>query len=294
MTGDNFSLYATVYKNEDMKKHTSFAVGGTVSMLLVPKTEKNIPTILRKLQKSGRNFKVIGNGSNILFPDRHLDIVVVKNNIRNIEISDTVMTVSSGTPLTACAVAAQKSSLGGLEFAYGIPGTVGGGIYMNAGAYGGEMSQVVTKTTYCDYFGKTYTVTGSEHNFGYRTSMFKGRNDVCILSSELSLRNDNPDKIKAVMDEYLTARKDKQPLEYPSAGSVFKRPQGMFAGKLIEDCNLKGYTIGGAQVSEKHAGFIVNRGGATADDVKSLIEHIRDCVYNRFGVELECEIEIIP
>ena len=287
------SQYATIRENESMKHHTTFGIGGTVSMLVVPNTVTDIPTILRICSEAEKRVVILGNGSNVLFSDDPSDMIVLKNHCKEISFGECMVSVSSGYMLTACAFEAAKRSLAGLEFAYGIPGSVGGGVYMNAGAYGGELSQVITKTTYCDYNGNIYAICGDAHQFGYRHSVFKEMKNICILHTEMQLTHGDEQEIRQTMDDLMQRRRDKQPLEYPNAGSVFKRPAGMFAGKLIEDCGLKGYRIGGAQVSEKHAGFIVNRGEATANDVKTLIDHIQKTVFARFGVELECEIEMI-
>jgi len=285
--------YGVVRENESMKKHTTFGIGGPVTLLIEPFSALCIPHILKICAQAGKKVIVIGNGSNLLFSDEQMDLIIVKNNFRNISISETKMTVSSGTPMTLCAVEAEKKGLKGLSFAYGIPGTIGGGVYMNAGAYGGELSQIVTKTTCCDRSGEIYEFFGTAHEFGYRTSVFKRRKDLCILSVEMDLSYGVREEIRAEMDDLLFRRRDKQPLEYPNAGSVFKRPEGMFAGKLIEDCGLKGFSIGDAQVSTKHAGFIVNKGCASAFDVKRLIEYIQKTVFEKFNVALECEIEVV-
>jgi UDP-N-acetylmuramate dehydrogenase len=204
------------------------------------------------------------------------------------------MQVSAGTPLLTVAIAARDAALSGVEFAYGIPGTAGGAVLMNAGAFGGCMAQVCTATE-CYHIGtgQVQRIAGDAQRFGYRTSLFSQHPELVILGTTLTLTPERRETIEGRMQAYLQRRKETQPLEFPSAGSTFKRPDGFYVGKLIEDCGLKGVCVGGAQVSEKHAGFIVNRGGATAGDVKALVEQIRTCVQSRFGVELECEIRFL-
>ncbi|MBO5973127.1 MAG: UDP-N-acetylmuramate dehydrogenase, partial [Clostridia bacterium] len=203
------------------------------------------------------------------------------------------VTVSAGTQLAVLAQACAEHSLTGLEFAHGIPGTVGGAVMMNAGAYGGEIGGVLVSTRYCTPEGEIRTLSAEEHGFGYRTSFFKTHPEYLILSAEFELRQGDRDEIKNTMAELARRRRESQPLDKPSAGSTFKRPEGYFAGKLIEDCSLKGFTIGGAQVSQKHAGFVINAGGATCSDVLELCAHIQKTVYERFGVMLEREIKIL-
>ena len=206
-----------------------------------------------------------------------------------VEINGDTIVCGAGASLRSVCIAAQKASLSGLEFAYGIPGTVGGALYMNAGAYGGEMSQVVASATAVDADGNEVKLELSDMKLGYRTSVFKNSN-LTITSITMKLQKGDCTEIKNAMDDFFSRRRDKQPLEYPSAGSVFKRSPGRYTGQMIEEAGLKGYTIGGAQVSEKHAGFIINRGNATAADVLALIEHIKTVILERFGCELECEM----
>jgi UDP-N-acetylmuramate dehydrogenase len=235
---------------------------------------------------------VIGRASNVVFSDDGFDgAVIFCGAWKELAIDGQMMTVSAGVSLASAATRAQEAGLAGLEFAHGIPATVGGAVFMNAGAYGGSIADVCVKTEYFDPVdGTCHTVCGADHAFAYRNSIYKKNPAYTVLSATLALTPDNDEAIAARMKEYMQRRRSTQPLEYPSAGSVFKRPEGYFAGKLIEDAGLKGTRIGGAEVSEKHAGFIVNRGGATARDVRALVELIQARVLECFGVELECEI----
>ena len=282
-----------VLHDELLSRHTSFRIGGLARMMVVARTMDDVLIVLQAAREQVETVKILGGGSNILAPDEGYPGVILlppSGDIRR--VSDTVIEADCGVPKAALAVYACREGLAGLEFAHGIPGTVGGGVYMNAGAYGGDMSQVVISTTAVNSTGEVVVIDNAGHKFGNRTSMFKENPGLIILSTRLRLTHGDPRKIRARMDDLMTQRRDKQPLEYPSAGSVFKRPEGHFAGKLIEDSGLKGYTIGGAQVSEKHAGFIINRGGATAADVRCLIEHIQATVLRNYNIELECELEI--
>ncbi|MBR4723883.1 MAG: UDP-N-acetylmuramate dehydrogenase, partial [Clostridia bacterium] len=242
----------------------------------------------------GKNipYFVMGNGSNILVSDKGIRglVIQISGNFSRYEISENLIKAESGALLSALSKAAQKSGLSGMEFAGGIPGTLGGAVYMNAGAYGGEMSGIVKSVTYLKN-GEIKKIDDG-FGFGYRRSIFADLGAV-ILEAELELKNGNPEEIKAKMEDYKTRRTEKQPLSMPSAGSVFKRPEGHFAGRLIEDAGLKGFQIGGAKVSEKHSGFIVNTGGATAKDVLALIRHIQKTVKEKFDVELETEVKIV-
>ena len=237
---------------------------------------------------------MIGNGSNILVSDKGVrGLVIMTDRLRRVSVSGTnTIEAWAGAPIAKAANLARNYSLAGLEFAYGIPGTVGGAVYMNAGAYNRNMDNVVTETEYVDNEGRLKTMKGDEHQFGYRKSVFRDT-DFVIVKTVLTLTEGNSAEITAKMNEYTRLRAEKQPLDMPSAGSVFKRPPGFFAGRLVEDSGLKGYQIGGARVSDKHAGFIVNTGNATCGDVIRLIETIRETVLRKFGVELESEIRVI-
>lgn len=277
--------------NEPLKPYTTFKIGGPADIMIFPKDEREIINTTEILKKNGIEYFFMGSGSNLLVSDKGYRGAVIKTDrLNNIKlIDDTLIEAESGAKLLETAVFAYKNSLSGLEFSYGIPGTAGGAVYMNAGAYDGEMKNVVAKTAYIDENGKMKTFTGDEHSFTYRKSVFTGKN-VCIIKTLLRLNKGDKEQIKAAMDDFLNRREEKQPLNMPSAGSVFKRPEGYFTGRLIGDSGLKGFAVGGAKVSEKHSGFIVNTGNATCKDVIELIKIIKDRVYNSFGIELKCEI----
>ncbi len=277
--------------NEPMSEHTSMRVGGKAARFFNTPSA-SLPALLTLLRESGERYAVIGNGTNLLVPDEGYDGSVVRMLPEKPKLSDGVVTCCAGTSLASLAAFAAKKSLSGLEFAHGIPGTLGGAVCMNAGAYGGEMSQVVTKTKYF-FDGEIKTLSNKEHSFGYRRSFFTENPGAVVLESSFKLVPADRETVEEKMRELKARRRASQPLNYPSAGSVFKRPEGYFAGKLIEDCGLKGYRIGGACVSEKHAGFIVNVGGATCSDVLELISYIQKTVEERFGVRLEREVKII-
>ncbi len=280
--------------NEPLSKHTTFKIGGNADVFVKIHSEETLCKIC-SFCKDKYKLLVIGNGSNLLVSDVGFRGVVLHIGLlfSNMQmIDETSFICNAGAPLSTVCNFALSRSLGGLEFAYGIPGTLGGAAYMNAGAYGGEMSYVVEKVNYVTLDGQKGCYKKDELDFSYRHSVFCDSNKI-ITSAVLRLENKNKDEISALMKENILKRKTKQPLEFGSAGSVFKRPQGYFAGKLIEDCGLKGYTIGGAQVSEKHAGFIINIGNATCKDVLSLIDVIKQKVLQNFGVFLETEVKFI-
>lgn len=282
-----------IKKNEPMKNHTSFKIGGPADEFCEVTSEEDIMRLIDYASEKGVPYTVIGNGSNLLVADGGIRGLVIKiaRGFDEISVSGEKITAQSGALLSRIASAAYRNSLTGLEFASGIPGTLGGGIYMNAGAYGGELKDVIESVTYLDN-GEIITKTADMLEFGYRKSSFTDK-DYIILSAELKLKKGNPDEIKEKTDDYRQRRTSKQPLDMPSAGSTFKRPEGYFAGKLIEDSGLKGFKIGGAQVSEKHSGFVVNAGGATAADVRALIEHIQKTVKEKFGVEMKTEVKML-
>jgi len=284
----------SLFEDEPMSKHTTFKIGGPAELLCELKTNNVVVKALNKARELGIVPFVMGNGSNLLVDDSGIPGVVFKISGANWYVKETAILVDAGTPLVKIATVARRMGLTGLEFAYGIPGTVGGAVYMNAGAYDGEMSKVVESVTYADEHGFIKKLKGEDCEFGYRTSFFKKNPGCVILSANLTLKLGVSEEIDAKMSDFMNRRKDKQPLDMPSAGSVFKRPEGHFAGALIEKCGLKGYSIGGAQVSEKHAGFIVNKGNATCDDVKKLIAHIQETVLRECGVEMECEVLCAP
>ena len=281
----------TMVENIPMSEHTSFKTGGTAAVGIFPENVDGLKAVLEIIGDT--KYCVLGNGSNVIFPEKGYDgAVVFTEKMKKTEFYGNSVYVQCGAGITGLAASAQKHSLSGLEFAYGIPGTVGGAVFMNAGAYDGEISMVLESSEYLEKNGRIGTLNADKHEFSYRHSIYCDC-DRIILSCKLRLENADPIAIKSKMDENMAKRIDKQPLDYPSAGSVFKRPANAFAGKLISDCGLKGYTIGGARVSEKHAGFIINGGGATSDDILKLIEHVRNEVVHQFGIELECEVRYI-
>ncbi|SCZ05203.1 UDP-N-acetylmuramate dehydrogenase [Alkaliphilus peptidifermentans] len=283
-----------VLLDEPMKKHTSFKIGGPADLLLIPNTIEEIQKIIDLCREKNAPFFVMGNGSNLLVRDKGLRLVVIKiaENFNRVCIEGSKITAQAGVLLSSLSKAALKESLSGLEFASGIPGTLGGAITMNAGAYGGEMKDVVTACKVIDREGQIRELSIEAIEMGYRTSIIQ-KLQYIVLEVEMKLEKEDYMVIKDKVDELNLQRTTKQPLHLPSAGSVFKRPEGFFAGKLIQDSNLKGYKVGGAQVSELHSGFIVNVDNATAEDVISLIKHIQQEVKRRFDVELHTEVKII-
>ncbi len=277
-----------------MKRITSFRIGGNADLAVYPSDAEAFAYALSAAKEHDVPFLVIGNGSNTLASDKGFrGVVFVTTDMRKVTIDGDTLTAGCGCLLGSVGTNASTAGLGGAEFANGIPGTVGGAVYMNAGAYGGQMSDIVIRTECYDLdSGALLTLNNAEQKFGYRHSVFMEKNYI-VLSATFKLHPAEPAAIRAQMQEYLRCRREKQPLEYPSAGSVFKRPEGHFAGKLIEDAGLKGTRVGGAMVSPKHAGFIVNTGDATAKDVLTLIGIIREKVQALYGVHLECEIRFV-
>jgi len=300
----------TFLENEPMSAHTSFRIGGPADLFAEPSSADELAEFIAAAENAGVPYLVLGNGSNVLVKDGGIDglVIHIGPKMARIDIRPFptgfddgwyTLTAEAGALLSEISMAAleagpiigdETKGLTGLEFASGIPGSLGGGLFMNAGAYGGQMSDVLTRTVYWD--GEKKERKTEDGGFGYRSSPFFGT-DALVLGAEIRLRRGERGEIEAKMAELAAQRREKQPLNFPSAGSAFKRPQGHFAGKLIEDCGLKGYAVGGAQVSEKHAGFVINRGGATCADVLRLLEHIEKTVYDRFGVRLEREIQVI-
>lgn len=280
-------------QDEPMRNHTSFKIGGPADIFVSPRTEDEVIEALSFLKENDIPFTVIGNGSNLLVSDKGIRgcVISLGKNFTSLSCIDDTIYSSSGTLLSRIANLAYENSLTGFEFASGIPGSLGGAIVMNAGAYGGEMKDVVVTTKYIDTDGSIKKCTRTEHEFLYRKSRF-GNGEI-ILSSSLKLKKGSKEEIKETMNDLAGRRKDKQPLEYPSAGSTFKRPEGYFAAKLIDDAGLRGFGIGGAMVSDKHCGFVINKGDATFDDVVRLISHIQSVVFEKFGVSLEPEVKII-
>ncbi len=282
-----------IKKNELMKNHTSFKIGGPADEFCEATSAKDVIELISYAKGKGIPYTVIGNGSNLLVADKGIRGLVIKlsGGFDKAEVTGNTIKCEAGILLSKLASIAKKNSLTGVEFASGIPGTLGGAVYMNAGAYGGEMKDVVKSVTYLEN-EEVKTATSDMLDFGYRKSMFSGK-DMIILSVELELEKGDIDEITAKMEDFKERRTSKQPLSMPSAGSTFKRPQGYFAGKLIEDSGLKGFAIGGAMVSEKHSGFVINTGDAKAQDVIDLIEHIKKTVFEKFGVRLETEVKTL-
>lgn len=286
---------ATVIKDAPMKKYTSFKCGGNASVLVIPDCVDSLKKIIDFCNSKNIKPLIIGNGSNLLVTDNGINGVVIKigSDISKIELLDeTTIRCEAGASLKSLCMFALENSLSGLEFAYGIPGTLGGAVYMNAGAYGGEMKDVLFSTTHIDLDGNIGELFQEDLNLRYRGSAYTD-NNYTIVSAVMKLKKADKKDIKEAMDDKLQRRKDKQPLEYGSAGSTFKRPTGYFAGALIEQSGLKGYTVGGAQVSEKHAGFVINKNNATATDVINLIRDVQKIVFEKHGVMLETEVKII-
>ncbi len=279
--------------NALMKDYTTFQIGGPCDILVRPYDEGQVAALIQFCAVNGIRWQVIGNGSNLLAPDGGVSGVVIQigSNFSYIRksLKEGEIICAAGASLSAAAAFAQKEGLTGLEFAWGIPGNVGGALFMNAGAYGGEMKDFVVSADYVDRMGNARTIGFSEMQFGYRHSVFSDK-DWCITKVKMQLRPGDPAEIRRTMEDLMERRKSKQPLEYPSAGSVFKRPEGNYAGALIEQCGLKGRRVGGAQVSEKHAGFIVNLGDASSRDVARLIREIQNTVEEQTGYRLECEL----
>ena len=285
---------AKVLANEPMASHTTFRIGGPADYFVMPETVEELRDILALCKEEGLPYFILGNGSNLLVGDKGFRGVVIQlyKNFDGLSIEGTRVTAKSGAMLIRVAKEAGKAGLTGLEFASVIPGTIGGAMVMNAGAYGGEMKDVVTAVTVLTKDGDIKTLTGSEMNFRYRGSVVEDEGDI-VLETVMELKEGNLEEIQARIDELSLQRRTKQPIEYPSAGSTFKRPEGYFAGKLIQDANLRGYQVGGAQVSEKHCGFVINAGGATAADVMQLMQDVSDKVNAQFGVTLEPEVKRI-
>lgn len=279
--------------DEPMKKHTSFKVGGTADILVTPKNTDELKKVIATCKEKSVPYFIVGFGSNLLVRDGGIRGVVIKlSNFSDIDVNDNIIKVQCGASLAKTAREALKYSLSGLEFACGIPGTVGGAVAMNAGAYGGEMKDVLVNVTILDNDGNIKVLSHDELELGYRTSAVL-KNQYIAIECEMNLKNGKYDEIKKNIDDLMARRAEKQPLEYPSAGSTFKRPVGYFAGKLIQDSDLKGKTIGGACVSEKHSGFIINKNNATAKDILDLISYVQKTVKEKFDVVLETEVRII-
>lgn len=281
-------------EQEPLRAHTSFQIGGPVALMAFPKTPGELQRLLMAARECGVRLRVLGAGTNVLAPDAGLPELVIctRGCLLGLRLLDGGrLEAMAGETLSRAAVFAREHALTGLEFAHGIPGTVGGGVYMNAGAYGGELAQIAVETTVLLTDGTQRVLRGEEQAFGYRTSAFE-KLDCVIVKTVFELRPGDPGQIQARMRELMEKRRASQPLELPSAGSTFKRPQGAYAGALIERAGLKGKGVGGAQVSEKHAGFVVNTGGATASDVLQTIRMVQDRVFEDSGFRLEPEVRI--
>lgn len=283
------------FYDEPMRNHTSFCLGGPAKLLIKPKDEETLIEILREIKKNNYNFYILGNCTNIIVKDKGYDgiIIKLKNKLKDLKkVSDTEIYAGAGVSLKKVSEFAMENSLTGLEFAHGIPGSLGGGVVMNAGAYDGEMKNVIKSVRLLDESFKVIEVSCQDMNFSYRHSLVQER-DLIVLGATFSLSHGNKDDIREKYEEFDKRRADKQPLDLPSAGSTFKRPTGYFAGKLIDDSGLRGFTHNGAGISEKHCGFVVNKNNATAKDVLETIEIVQKVVHDKFGVNLEREVKII-
>ena len=285
--------------DEPMKNHTSFKIGGPAAALCAPKDRQQLRELVGFVQREGVDSWYIGNGSNLLVSDEGLNGVAILLDSSfdgEIELDGTVLLAPAGKKLSAVCAAACAAGLTGLEFAYGIPGSVGGAVYMNAGAYGGEMKDRLLWVEYLAPTGEIVRLEQEQLSLSYRHSCFmeEGMQGSCIVRAAFGLQRGEKAAIQSEMDRILNQRRQKQPLEYPSAGSTFKRPQGAFAAQLIDKCGLKGFTVGGAQVSEKHAGFVINTGKATCADVLELTRQVRECVQEKTGYLLELEVRQLP
>lgn len=278
--------------DEPMSRHTTFKIGGPAKLFCMPENEQQAADLIKACKELDITFFVLGNGSNLLISDNGLNGAVISfsQKMNGIAGEGNRLTAKAGASLATLCRFAANEGLGGLEFAFGIPGSVGGAVFMNAGAYGGEIKDRVTSVTALFPDGEIKTVLAEQADFGYRHSAFE-QNGAVILSAEFELFKDDKAVIEQKMRDILGRRKEKQPLEWPSAGSAFKRPQNGFAAAMIDECGLKGFAIGGAQVSEKHAGFVINRGNATCDDVLKLLEAVKEKVFEKTGVMLEPEIK---
>lgn len=280
--------------DEPMSSHTTFRIGGPAEVFAMPENYEQIGAVLKLCDQEQLPYFVLGNGSNLLVSDSGYGGVIIQmdRNMEEIRLEGNEIHACAGALLSSIAVAARNASLTGFEFAGGIPGTLGGAVVMNAGAYGGELKDVLKEAVVMDREGKIFTIPVEELEMGYRTSVIKTAGYL-VLEAVIALEKGDPEKIRATMKDLSDRRTEKQPLDCPSAGSTFKRPEGYFAGKLIMDSGLRGYRIGGAQVSEKHCGFVINAGGATAKDVRALMDHVIRTVQEKYGVTLEPEVKFL-
>ena len=284
----------TLLEREPMSKHTSFRIGGPADLFVQPANEEELWNALHLARQEKVPFFIVGNGSNLLVSDEGFRGMILHTGgmLKDISVEGDVIYAQAGALLSTVAKTALEHGLAGMEFAAGIPGTLGGAVCMNAGAYGGEMKDILLDAEVLTQEGERLVLSVEELDLSYRHSVIFEKNYV-VLAAHIRLSRGDTAEIKNRMNELAGARRDKQPLEYPSAGSTFKRPEGYFAGKLIQDAGLKGYTVGGAQVSEKHSGFVINRGGATAEEVRFLIRQVQQKVRSQFGVELEPEVRML-
>lgn len=280
-----------VLQNESMAKHTTFRVGGEADFFVEIGSAEELSNIIKYLKQTDHQYFILGNGSNLLVGDKGYEGVILHLGERfsDVSVDGRSITAKAGALLSVVAKTAAKENLSGMEFASGIPGTIGGAVVMNAGAYDGEMKQIITEVTVMDENGEIMTLDNETMEFGYRTSIIKNRPFI-VLSAKMTLEEGDAEDIRAKMDDFAERRRSKQPLEFPSAGSTFKRPEGYFAGKLIMEAGLRGYRIGGAQVAEKHCGFVINMGNATAADISELMEEVTERVEKQFSVTLEPEV----
>ena len=284
----------SILLDEPMSRHTTFRVGGPADFFVTPKAKEEVRDVIRICKEAGMPYYIIGNGSNLLVSDAGYRGVIVQiyKEMNEVKVEGDLVKAQAGALLSGIAAKALGAELSGFEFASGIPGTIGGACVMNAGAYGGEMKDVLESVTVLTGEGKIIELGRNELELGYRTSVIAKKGYI-VLGAVLKLERGDGEKIKTYMDELKEKRVTKQPLEYPSAGSTFKRPEGYFAGKLIEDAGLRGFQVGGAQVSEKHCGFVINRGNATASEIMELIQEVQKRVYEQSGVRLEPEVKLL-
>ena len=296
MLKTNTNIEEKIIFDEPMKKHTSFKIGGIADQFVKVTNEEELKEAIKYAKDKNLKITIIGNGSNLLVLDKGIRGLVIKIDIQKLEIERkekyAEITVGSGYKTMALGIKLMNEDLSGFEELSGIPGTIGGAIFMNAGAYGKEIKDINISTKCMDYDGEIFELSNKEQEFEYRSSVFN-KKDYIILETKLRLEYGKKEEIKKKMDEYLSSRKEKQPIEYPSAGSTFKRQEGVITAKLIDECGLKGYQMGGAKVSEKHAGFVINYDNATAKDVINLIKYIKEKVNEKYGIKIKEEIRIV-
>lgn len=280
-------------ENQVLSQYTSFKIGGNCPLLIKPNSVECLCELMSAFAENGHSYRVMGKGSNLLISDKGIDcpVILISSDLGKMSFEGENVTCETGLPLISLCSEAANRELSGLEFAYGIPGSVGGAVYMNAGAYGGEMRDIIVSCTYADEKGELHKIKKEDMELSYRHSFFSGKPYI-ITDVTLELQKGDKKVITDKMQELMSKRREKQPLEYPSAGSTFKRPEGDFAGRLIDAAGMRGFAVGGAQVSEKHCGFVVNKGSAAFDDVVSVINAVKDKVKETSGRELECEVII--